>query len=277
VSASDGRAPSKLRIWGLTGGVAAGKSTVAKLLEKEGLPVVDADQVARELYGKLASPGDREEAEIAFVNLNEAGAGLGPFMEALGDGGNPEGLGNLVEILARKGATQAQREKIFAALEAVETITDASSTRLRGLVRLMAASAFAASLLAVDAGLSGDPTELEPSDILNDPANCDTSFPACAADPACGAPTGAKFTYAPGAAENFSGTGANAIPNLDLSQNPQSTWFNGAIGAITQALNEIGAGGKFNAGLRGLTTALPLGATSDRCYRRGLEESGVLR
>lgn len=60
MSASDGRAPSKLRIWGLTGGVAAGKSTVAKLLEKEGLPVVDADQVARE----LSAPGGAAHAAI---------------------------------------------------------------------------------------------------------------------------------------------------------------------------------------------------------------------
>ncbi len=53
MSASDARPAGKLRIWGLTGGVAAGKSTVARLLEREGLPVVDADQVARE----LSAPG----------------------------------------------------------------------------------------------------------------------------------------------------------------------------------------------------------------------------
>jgi dephospho-CoA kinase len=49
-----------VRIIGLTGGIASGKSTVADLLERLGFPVVDADQLAREVvipgepaYGKI--------------------------------------------------------------------------------------------------------------------------------------------------------------------------------------------------------------------------------
>lgn len=38
-----------MRIIGLTGGIASGKSTVAKLLESHGAIVVDADQIAREV------------------------------------------------------------------------------------------------------------------------------------------------------------------------------------------------------------------------------------
>ena len=38
-----------LRIYGLTGGIAAGKSTAARYFEKAGIPVVDADEIAREL------------------------------------------------------------------------------------------------------------------------------------------------------------------------------------------------------------------------------------
>lgn len=38
-----------VRVWGLTGGIAAGKSTVARLFEETGVPVLDADAVAREL------------------------------------------------------------------------------------------------------------------------------------------------------------------------------------------------------------------------------------
>lgn len=43
---------------GITGGIASGKSTVAKTLEAEGIPVLDADQLARELSspGGLAAP-----------------------------------------------------------------------------------------------------------------------------------------------------------------------------------------------------------------------------
>lgn len=48
---------------GLTGGVASGKSTVSKLFrEKAGIPVIDADQIARELSkpGGLAAPAIQE-------------------------------------------------------------------------------------------------------------------------------------------------------------------------------------------------------------------------
>ena len=38
-----------LKIWGLTGGIASGKSTVARIFEEKGIPIIDADQIAREL------------------------------------------------------------------------------------------------------------------------------------------------------------------------------------------------------------------------------------
>lgn len=60
MSASSARGAGKLRIWGLTGGIASGKSTVAKLFEKEGIPVIDADRVARE----LSAPGGAAHAAI---------------------------------------------------------------------------------------------------------------------------------------------------------------------------------------------------------------------
>ena len=36
-------------IYGLTGGVGMGKSTVARLFAKAGTPVIDSDQLAREV------------------------------------------------------------------------------------------------------------------------------------------------------------------------------------------------------------------------------------
>jgi dephospho-CoA kinase len=38
-----------MRVFGLTGGIASGKSTVAKRLRERGIPVIDADQLAREV------------------------------------------------------------------------------------------------------------------------------------------------------------------------------------------------------------------------------------
>jgi dephospho-CoA kinase len=55
---SDGAMP---RLIGLTGGVATGKSTVARLLAARGAVIVDADQLARE----AVEPGSPALAEIA--------------------------------------------------------------------------------------------------------------------------------------------------------------------------------------------------------------------
>lgn len=38
-----------MRVIGLTGGIASGKSTVARILERLGVPVIDADRLAREV------------------------------------------------------------------------------------------------------------------------------------------------------------------------------------------------------------------------------------
>ncbi|MBI5575455.1 MAG: dephospho-CoA kinase [Deltaproteobacteria bacterium] len=49
-----------MKVYGLTGGIGTGKSTVARMLAEEGIPVVDADLIARE----IAAPGSPVHAEI---------------------------------------------------------------------------------------------------------------------------------------------------------------------------------------------------------------------
>jgi dephospho-CoA kinase len=51
----------EVRIWGLTGNIGSGKSTVGRLLAAAGIPVVDADQVAREVV-ETGRPALREIA-----------------------------------------------------------------------------------------------------------------------------------------------------------------------------------------------------------------------
>jgi len=50
-----------VRIWGLTGNIGSGKSTVGRMLAARGIPVVDADQVARE----VVEPGRPALRDIA--------------------------------------------------------------------------------------------------------------------------------------------------------------------------------------------------------------------
>jgi dephospho-CoA kinase len=50
-----------MRVFGLTGNIATGKSTVARLFLERGVPVVDADQVARD----VVAPGTPGLAQVA--------------------------------------------------------------------------------------------------------------------------------------------------------------------------------------------------------------------
>lgn len=60
---------------GLTGGLASGKSTVARLLADAGFQVVDADQVVAELYAP-GQPGARAVAELFGANYLDKGGGV---------------------------------------------------------------------------------------------------------------------------------------------------------------------------------------------------------
>ncbi|MEW6434293.1 MAG: dephospho-CoA kinase [Myxococcota bacterium] len=50
-----------MQVFGLTGGIATGKSTVSRLFAEKGMPIIDADLVARE----VVEPGQPALAEIA--------------------------------------------------------------------------------------------------------------------------------------------------------------------------------------------------------------------
>lgn len=60
---------------GLTGGLASGKSTVARLLAEHGVPVLDADTVVHDLY-KPGAAGTKAVAEIFGPGVLEGGGGV---------------------------------------------------------------------------------------------------------------------------------------------------------------------------------------------------------
>jgi dephospho-CoA kinase len=57
-----------MRVIGLTGGIATGKTTVARLLEKLGADIIDADQIARE----VVEPGSPVLEKICLLFGHEA-------------------------------------------------------------------------------------------------------------------------------------------------------------------------------------------------------------
>ncbi len=58
---------TRMKIVGLTGGIATGKSTVADMLRKRGIPVIDADMIARE----VVRPGTKAWQRIKQTFGNE--------------------------------------------------------------------------------------------------------------------------------------------------------------------------------------------------------------
>lgn len=64
----------KGRVIGLTGNIACGKSTVARLLGELGVPVVDADAVAREVTSRGAPALEAIVREFGQAVLDESGA-----------------------------------------------------------------------------------------------------------------------------------------------------------------------------------------------------------
>jgi dephospho-CoA kinase len=86
-----------LRLIGLTGGIASGKSTVARLIAERGIPVVDADQLARE----AVEPGQPALAEIARL-----------WPEAITDGGRLDRR-RLGAIVFADDAARARLETIL--------------------------------------------------------------------------------------------------------------------------------------------------------------------
>ena len=93
-------------VYGLTGGIASGKSTVANLLRSKGAVVIDADEVARE----LVAPGHPALAEIA--------ARFGPSVLSADGALDRAALGRLIfsDEAARRDLNGILHPRIFEAI-----------------------------------------------------------------------------------------------------------------------------------------------------------------
>jgi dephospho-CoA kinase len=128
-------APARQRRIGLSGGIASGKSTVGRLLEARGLPVLDADHYAREA---LAPGSAAAQAVLERYGVRVRGEGPGAIDRgALGrivfaDAGERRWLEQLVHPLVRQ-RFGAELERLAAAPGVVLMIPLLFEAGLEGL------------------------------------------------------------------------------------------------------------------------------------------------
>ena len=120
-----------LKVLGLTGGIGSGKSTVARLISELGVPVLDADQLARE----VVEPGRPALAEVAAA-----------WPQAIG----PDGKVHRKRLADIVFADPAQRLRLEAIMHPrIQALAD---ERLAELARKGHALAFYEASLLVESG-----------------------------------------------------------------------------------------------------------------------------
>jgi dephospho-CoA kinase len=121
-----------VRIWGLTGNIGSGKSTVGRMLAARGIPVVDADHVARE----VVEPGRPALRDIASR-----------FPDAV----RPDGSLDRKALAARVFANPEEREALNAIVH--PRIAEEVAGRMAGLAAAGETVAVYEAALIVENGL----------------------------------------------------------------------------------------------------------------------------
>jgi len=129
-----------VRIWGLTGSIGSGKSTVGRMLRDRGIPVVDADQIAREVV-EPGRPALRDIAERFPGSVREDGSLDRKALAArvFADPGERRALNAIVhpriaeEVAARMASLAAAGETV-AVYEAALIVENGLQQGLDGLI-----------------------------------------------------------------------------------------------------------------------------------------------
>lgn len=95
--------------WGLTGGIASGKSTVAAMLRDEGFPVIEADKIS---HGLIERGGEAyaDVAELFGETILNVDGSINRGRVAAIVFNNPEKLKRLNEVLHPRVAVEMQRQ-----------------------------------------------------------------------------------------------------------------------------------------------------------------------
>lgn len=137
--------PESMQVWGLTGGIGAGKSVVARTWRTLGIPVIDADAVSREQMRPGGAAFDAVVAEfgtgiLAPDGTVDRGALAGVVfadpdrrrrLEALTHGEVLREVGRRLEVLAQAGCR-------LAVVEAALILEAGLDRGLHGLVAVLA-------------------------------------------------------------------------------------------------------------------------------------------
>ncbi|MBM4396247.1 MAG: dephospho-CoA kinase [Deltaproteobacteria bacterium] len=162
-----------MKVFGLTGGIAAGKSEVASRLRAAGIPVIDADAVAREQARRggaaydgivaefgpsvLGPEGDIDRAALAAVAMPDPGRRA--RLEALTHGAVIGEVGRRLAVLAEMGHRVAVVEApllvetgLHEGLDGLVVVTAGANVRLgRAVARGGVTEADAAARIAAQA------------------------------------------------------------------------------------------------------------------------------
>ncbi len=151
-----------MRLYGLTGGIASGKSTAARFFADRGVPVIDADRLARE----LVEPGQSALLEIArrWPGVVDAGGRL--QRRALADlvFADPGERGALEAILHPRIRAEAAREAkgleaaghIYALYEAALILETGAENSLDGVILVSASAETQRARLALRNNLTSE-------------------------------------------------------------------------------------------------------------------------
>ncbi len=219
---------------------------------------------AREFYGKLGSNEDAI-AELAFVKLDEQGAGIGSYVLAL-DAARNASSGMILTVLAEhmaNGAGATKRAQILSAYQASNSIT---KTSLKGFVQFMAGLALAAEIIAELDGAQADFTVQKQTDIVANTSACRALSAVTCGNAVCANTSG------------YAWLGTNAV-NLSTDTSVAKDWdtFQAAINAVNTGLTNMGVSNSTSQAVSLISSLLGvLGAGGDaRCMQWALVNTSV--
>ena len=195
--------------------------------------------LARDLYLKLGN-NDAAEAELAFVNMNEAGVTMTTLVSALRiSSGEAVGsiLTKLAEGIAKSSGDVATRRTKLA--DAFNRVSGIENQQVRGFVRFLVAISISANILSENTGVAGD-LALNKADIVASSSSCDasTTSASCAVTAGCGPRAGSGIAV--GSTSQFVKFESTTDTSVDLTT-PTYLLVADAILGATKGLNEMQA------------------------------------